>query len=150
MLLNTKHFGEIEYDKKSVIVFDEGIPGFDEKEFIMLADNPDDLFCWLQSVEDGDIAFVLMDVKQIMPDYNPKIEPEVLDELKSGDEEADLSYYNITVVPDDLKDMRVNLKAPVIINNKTCRGKQAVASNEEYSLRHYIFNELETHRRKVM
>ena len=171
MLLNTKHFGEIDYDENTIITFEEGMPGFDDTQFLLLADNPNDLFCWLQSVEDGDLAFVLMDVKQVMPEYDPQIEPEMLESLtddaaggsgaarRSGatkgpgaknSKASAFSYYNIAVVPDDLQKMRVNLKAPVVINTVARKGKQVIASNEDYSLRHYIFDEIDSHNRQVM
>ena len=140
MQLKTKHFGEVSYDDESVILFEEGLPGFgDAKNFILLADNPDDLFHWLQSTEDEELAFVLMDVKQIKPDYNPRIPPETIESLEDGNP---LYYYNIAVVPEDLQDMRVNLRAPIIINKNARRAKQVIASNEEYGLRHYIFEEI--------
>ena len=139
MLLNTKHFGEVDYDVKEVITFEEGLPGFRDTQFVLLADSPDDLFCWLQSVEDEELAFILMDVRQIMPSYQPDIEPGMIESLDDG---SALSYYNVAVVPEDLDKMRVNLKAPIIINTNTRKGKQVIAGNEEYGIRHYIFEEL--------
>jgi len=144
MRLKTKHFGEIDYDENSVIIFDEGLPGFrDKTKFILLADGSEDLFHWLQSTEDEDLVFVLMDVKQVLKDYCPVIEPGQIVSLEDEDiGTSSLSCYNITVVPDDLTRMRVNLKAPVMINKKARKGKQVIASNEEYGVRHYIFEEM--------
>ena len=139
MRLNTKHFGEVGYDADEIITFEEGLPGFKDTEFILLADNPDDLFCWLQSTADGDLAFVLVDVKQIKPDYNPKIEPEAIESLSDG---SPLSYYNVAVVPEDISQMRVNLKAPIVLNTSLRKGKQVIASNDDYGMRHYIFKEV--------
>ena len=140
MLLKTKHFGEVNYIEEDIISFEEGLPGFrDATRFILLADHPNDLIHWLQSTEDEDLAFVLMDVKQIKPDYNPIIEPETINTLNDG---TPLTYYNIAVVPDDIQQMRVNLKAPIVINQSARMGKQVIASNDEYSVRHYIFEEI--------
>ncbi|MCL1997138.1 MAG: flagellar assembly protein FliW [Turicibacter sp.] len=142
--ISTKNFGELEYDPQSVITFAEGLPGFDDlTKYILLTDEESEgLFHWLQSVEDGDLVFVLLNVKQIMPDYEPTINAELLDALLAGDENAELFYYNIAVVPEDVKQMRVNLKAPIIINESARSGMQVLAANEEYSIRHYIFNAL--------
>jgi len=134
MQLNTKHFGEVEYSEDTVITFEEGLVGFGEyTRFILLADKPDDLFHWLQSTEDEELAFVLMDIKQIMPDYEPKLEQDLI--------EPPISYYTIAVVPEVMEDMRVNLKAPILINKDIRKGKQAIADNKEYGVRHYIFKE---------
>ena len=139
MQLNTKHFGEITVEENDILTFEEGLPGFDsERKFILLSDGPNDLFSWLQSAEDGDLAFVLMDIKQILPDYDPKIPTEMLEGLGEP-----LCCYNIAVVPENLNDSRVNLKAPILINKQLRKGKQVIASNEEYSIRHYIFEEAE-------
>ena len=170
MLLKTKHFGEIDYDVNSVITFEEGLPGFrSATEFILLADDPGDLFHWLQSIDNEDLAFVLMDVKQVLADYDPIIEPGAIASLTEGKSLEDdqfpegsmdspfnfngpsfvtgksspsLRLFNIAVVPDDLTQMRVNLKAPIIINERARKGKQVIASNEEYGVRHYIFEEM--------
>ena len=126
MQLTTKHFGEVDYNKDDVITFEEGLPGFRGSTcFILLADSPGGLIHWLQSTEDGDLAFVLMDVKQILPGYSPNVEPEMLESLADGGGPGSLSYYNIAVVPDDLRQMRVNLKAPIVINMASKRGKQS-------------------------
>ena len=144
MQLKTKHFGDVEYALEDIIFFEEGLPGFrDDTQFVLLADNPDDLFHWLQSVEKEDLAFVLMDVKQIKADYQPRIDPEVIEALEDGNPNAELMCYNIAIVPEDLQQMRVNLKAPIIINKASRKGKQVIASNDEYSIRHYIFQEIQ-------
>ena len=143
MLCATKYFGEIEYDETAVITFEEGIPGFlDVKRFVLLADEAvaeeNDLFFWLQCVDNGDVAFALMDVLQIMPDYDPQIAPDWYADL--GEPEQ-VGIYNIVVIPEDLQEMRVNLKAPLLIGDR--RGRQVVAGNEAYQIRHNVMEELE-------
>ena len=141
MRLNTKHFGEVDYDEDSVIIFEEGLPGFkNDTQFLLISENPGDLFQWLQSTEDEELAFVLVDIRQILPEYQPIVEPGILASLEDGNE---LFYYNIAVVPEDIHQMRVNLKAPIIINKSAQKGKQVIAGNEEYGVRHYIFKDLD-------
>jgi flagellar assembly factor FliW len=82
-----------------------------------------------------------------MPDYKPDIDPEMTASLNGGD--GRLLCLNVAVVPDDIQKMRVNLKAPIVINKSTRKGKQALASNEEYSIRHYIFEEISQKDRTV-
>jgi flagellar assembly factor FliW len=144
LLFNTKNFGEIEYDEKEVITFPSGLPGFtDSHRFVMISEsNPPDVFYWMQCVDDGDVAFTLMDVYRVMNDYDPKVEPEELAEL--GDISGDpLDVYNVVVVPEDPKEMRVNLKAPVVVNNITGKAKQVILENENYPLRFMIIKEME-------
>jgi flagellar assembly factor FliW len=147
MLLDTKHFGEINYNEEDVITFREGIPGFFHvSRFILITEGEDALFSWLQCIEDTDLAFVLMDVKSVLPDYKPDISP---DSLKGIEENGgELICCNIVVVPEDISQMRVNLRAPVLINMKAKLGKQVVAQNEDYSVQYYIFDELNKGRQK--
>jgi len=148
MIIQTKHFGEVEYEDGSEIIFENGLPGFpDIKNFILIncgePEEPgDDLFCYLQCTDDTDVAFALMNVFPVLPHYNPDVEDEALAGLGEF-EDGTLSIFNIAVIPEEIKEMRVNLKAPIIINPATRRGMQAVVSNEEYGIRHYIFQEIE-------
>jgi flagellar assembly factor FliW len=138
--IQTKYFGEIEYDDAKVILFADGLPGFpDDKRFLLMPeDEPPGIFYWLQSVDDGDVAFTLMDVYQVMEDYNPLVEQEYIEDL--GDlAESPLEIFNITVIPEDTKKMRVNLKAPIVINMDSGLGKQVIVSNDDYPIRYMIF-----------
>jgi len=144
MQLSTKHFGDIDYEEDRIITFPHGLPGFpDTRRFLLLeGSTPNDLFYWLQCIDDGDLAFTLIDLYQVKPDYNPLVGPEEICEL--GDlSNKPLEIYNIAVIPEEIKQMRVNLKAPIVINPATMMGKQVIVSNEEYNIRHFIFDELE-------
>jgi len=140
MKLTTKHFGEIDYDPSLAIDFPEGLPGFpNRKRFIVLVENDqDDTFCWLQSVDDGELALALINVYNVMPDYNPTVD---MDEVSTlGDlEGSNLLIYNVVVIPDDIKRMRANLRAPIVINPVTRRGKQVILNNDDYDMRFRIF-----------
>jgi len=151
MKLRTKHFGEIDYDSQLVITFDEGLPGFPEnKKFVILLENArEDTFCWLQSVDDGQLAFALLNVYTLKPDYNPLVNHEEVEALGSF-EDNNLLIYNVVVIPDDIKQMRTNLRAPIVINPSTRKGKQVVLDNEEYQLKYRIFDEVEKNRALAM
>jgi flagellar assembly factor FliW len=108
----------------------------------MSESDPPDVFYWMQCVDDGDVVFTLMDVYRVMADYDPVVEPDELAEL--GDlTESPLEIYNLVVIPDDPKEMRVNLKAPVVINSITGLAKQVILENDNYPLRYMIIKEME-------
>ncbi|HHW68376.1 MAG: flagellar assembly factor FliW [Epulopiscium sp.] len=145
MILQTKHFGELNIDEGKVITFPEGIPGFpDHKRYVFIFDEEDENspFCWLQSVDDGDIAFALVNPLKIYSDYSPEVDNEHTEALGEFSE-SDLIVYAIVVVPEDITQMTANLKAPIIINIKTKIGMQVIAQNEEYEVKHKIFNDLQ-------
>ena len=73
MKLSTKHFGEIEIDEKNILDFTDGLPGFpDDRQFILIENE--EPFCWLQSITDGELAFILVDAFKVLPDYNPQVD----------------------------------------------------------------------------
>lgn len=143
MKIKTRFFGEVEIDSNKVIKFKDGIPGFENlKEFLFMTDEDDkNTFYWLQSIEDIDIVFTLFNVFNFMPEYNPNVEKDMLEDL--GDfKEEDLVVYCIATIPRDVKEMSINLKAPIVINLANNKAKQIICSNEEYSIKHYIYKEL--------
>ena len=136
MKLNTKHFGEIDIDETRIIDFEEGLPGFpDDKQFILV--DYEEPFFWLQSVTDGENSFILVDACAVVPDYNPEVEEDKVISLGPYNAE-DFLIYNIVVLPEDIRDMTVNLLAPVVINSATKKGKQVIVQNDKYSIRHYM------------
>ena len=148
MKLNTRHFGEIDISESKIIVFEEGLPGFEDLTRFVLFHNEaeaaeednDGVFLWLQSLDDGEVAFVLLNTFMFMPDYDPKIEDSALESL-GGCSPEDLIIRNIATITDKLENMTVNLCAPVVINSSTQKGKQVLSSNKDYHVRHRILQE---------
>ena len=145
MKLLTKHFGEIDYDPSLAVDFPEGLPGFpDRRKYVVLIENDqDDTFCWLQSIEDGDLAFALINIYNVMPDYNPVVDTDEIDSLGNM-EGNNLLIYNVVVIPNDIKQMRANLRAPIVINPSTRKGKQVILKNDDYDMRYKIFDQFST------
>ncbi|WP_043884010.1 flagellar assembly protein FliW [Caldanaerobacter subterraneus] len=143
MELNTKNFGIIHYNEEDVIYFEEGIPGFEElHNFLIIGDEEEDMpFKWLQSIDDTDIAFVIIDPRVFKPNYTFEIDEELKEELQIEDINH-LLIYVIVVIPNEIEKMTANLKAPIIINAKNNRGKQVILDNEEYLIKHPILEEL--------
>jgi flagellar assembly factor FliW len=140
MLLKTKYFGETEIDEQGIITFNEGLPGFLHLKRFALMNDPDGGFYWLQSVDEWDVAFILIDVNLYADNYEPLVEEEHLIGLGEFTPES-FVVLNIANLPGDVKDMTVNLRAPVVINTELKLGRQIVCNNDEYSVRHRIFKE---------
>lgn len=147
MKLNTKNFGEIDICEEKIISFPEGIPGFEyEKEFVII-NNEDEQspFHWLQSVNNPELAFVIIDPFVIFSDYTIDLPKTVQDKLNIKDEK-DVAVYSIVVVPKDVKKMTANLLGPIIINVKERLGKQVILDDTRYTTKHYIFPQGEENR----
>jgi len=143
MLINTKHFGEIEVQENKVIKFSDGIPGLNHlKEYVIIENSDLEIpFKWLQSVKDGEVAFVIVNPFIIKPDYDFEINESTIKKLDIKDQK-DIEVYNIVVVPEDITKMTVNLAAPIIINISNNSGKQVILDGDKYAIKHYIMDEL--------
>jgi len=143
--LKTKHFGEIEIDESKIIHFPTGIIAFEEQKRFFIIDNPDENipFSWLQSVDDPDLAFVIINPFLFRKDYEFKIPDNVIQELAIQSPE-NVAVFSIVVVPQDITKMTANLLAPVIINTKNLKGKQIILDDKRYKTKHYILEELKT------
>ncbi|NMB34484.1 MAG: flagellar assembly protein FliW [Clostridium sp.] len=143
MLLKTKHFAEIEIDEEKIIHFDEGILGFEGvKRYAVLYEGCENSpFRWLQGVDDGQLAFAVADPFMIFDDYDIELPDEAVKALEIQNPQ-EVMLLSILVVPEDISQISINLKAPVVINTKNRQGMQVVLDTDRYSVRHYIVEEL--------
>lgn len=122
---------------QTVLVFTQPILGFQAfRRFVTLPD-PGGVLTWLQSVESGELAFLLLNPRAVIPDYRAVIRKEELAELDvtSVDE---LEVYTLVVVPSDRSQVRTNLKAPVLINRKKRLAKQTIMDGVDYPIQYYL------------
>lgn len=132
MQLETTRFGSIEVDDQSVITFTQPIIGFQEFRRFVVMEGPDGGgLKWLQSTDSGDLAFILMDPRQVVPDFVIKLGGHELSEL-AVTTESELDVYTLVVVPQDKTQVRTNLKAPILINPVQRLGKQTILEKSSY------------------
>ncbi|ADQ41176.1 protein of unknown function DUF180 [Caldicellulosiruptor acetigenus I77R1B] len=137
-VVQSRVFGELEVSEENIIFFEEGIPAFENlKKFVIIKED-ESPFHWLQSIEDKDIAFVIINPFEIKPDYEFDLPDEVVSKLEI-DSPQDVAVFCIVVIPEDVKQTRVNLKAPIIINVNKRKGMQYLLDDERYPLRYYLF-----------
>lgn len=133
----TRDFGEISVDENDIINFSTGMYGFENyKSFVILKDNPEDDVMFLQSLDNTDLSFVLIDPYSIFRTYEPDLNEEDFKELKT-EHETELKYLVIAIIKENIKDSVVNLKSPIVINPVTRNAKQVILQNS-YPLRYNI------------
>lgn len=138
MQLQTTRFGTIEIDPDSVITFTQPIIGFQEyRRFILMPGPPNSGVCWLQSSESGELAFLLMNPTEVVPDYAVPMGPHELAELAASKAE-DVEIFTLVVVPADRTKIRTNLKAPIVVNRKHRLGKQTVLERSDYPVQYFL------------
>ncbi|MDZ7378756.1 MAG: flagellar assembly protein FliW [candidate division KSB1 bacterium] len=136
--MNTAVLGEIELDEEAVLTFPEGLPGFEHyTRFVILGDERFFPFQWLQSVEDANLAFPIIEPHFVCRDYCPRLSKKVMESLQlESPEEAQL--FAITTIGSSPREVTANLKAPLVVNPKARLAKQYILEGTSYSLRHPV------------
>ena len=95
-------------------------------------------------MDDGSIAFVLINPLLFKPDYTIEVtEAEVSDLELSTEEDAVISV--IITMPTNPQNMTANLKAPLVFNLKNRKGKQIILNQPGLTTRHNIMEEMRKH-----
>ncbi len=145
MIIETGRFGHLTVGNDETIIIPQGILGFPEYTKFCLIDPADDtLILWLQSLENPQVVFPVLEPKVFRLDYTAKLSALELRELKL-DNVNQSAVLSILTIPEDITQMTANLKAPLVVNLKQQVAKQVVLQENEYSVKHLIFKELKTH-----
>ncbi len=142
MKIKTTRFGELEVDKKDIIEFSEGLLGFEKLTNFFIVDPGDQtLILWLQSTDDPATALPIIEPKIFQPNFMIKLLPI---ELNSLDLEnlQNASVYTVLTIPQNVTEMSANLKAPIIINNKTKKARQIVLQDSKLEVRCKMYLDL--------
>ncbi len=145
MIVKTGRFGQLTIGEEEKILVPQGLLGFPEFTQFCLVDPGDEtLILWLQSLENPEIAFPLLEPKIFKPDYSARLSASELRELKLENVNQS-AVFSILTIPEDVTQMTANLKAPLVINLKEQIAKQVVLQENEYSIKHLMFKELRAH-----
>lgn len=136
MIVDTDRFGSFDIKDGKVIEFPWGLPGFEDlKKFIILEVSDTKPIYWLQSTENKFIALPVIVSFELLSDYSIYIKENELEGLYV-ESKNDLLILNVVVVPEDIKDMTINLAAPIVINVKHGIGKQIIIDAKELPIRY--------------
>ncbi len=136
--------GEIEIEEKDIVIFKQGIPGFEFlKRFAVIALEDTKPIQWLVSLEDKEVSLPVIDPWLIRYDYHLDIPKNIVDYLKITNQEKAFILAVVRIPGSKPDDMTVNLAAPIIINLDNNMALQFIPEKSEYKLRHYLKEELE-------
>jgi flagellar assembly factor FliW len=145
VIIKTGRFGQLTVGEDETIHIPQGILGFPEYTKYCLVDPGDEtLILWLQSMENPDISFPLLEPKIFRTDYAARLSAAELRELKLENINQS-AVFSILTIGEDITQMTANLKAPLVINLKQQVAKQVVLQENEYSIKHLMFKELRAH-----
>lgn len=133
MLLKTRDFGEIEVAAEEIVSFEGRIYGFEDyREFVFLfEESVGEGIVWLQSTEEPELCFVLIDPREVVSDYNFELPGNIGEILGEGS----LEVWLVAVIKEKFENSTVNLKSPVLVNTGTMRAAQIILE-ENYPVKH--------------
>ena len=132
-------FGELEIDADKVINMPEGMLGFNEQRYILLSSGSGP-FCWLQAVDNPDLAFVVVDPQTAVPDFDVKLTADEYNYLGLF-ETGEIVVLTVVTMDRNPLDITINLLGPIVINPETMTAIQVVLEGNRYSTRHPYFDD---------
>ncbi|MEJ2795260.1 flagellar assembly protein FliW [Iodobacter sp. LRB] len=125
--LNTR-FGEIEIDPETVLTFPLGMPGFEDctRYKLLHEEQPNPRVRWLQSLDDADLSFSLVQVEHLGLTYEVSLSDEecALIELEHAEDAVLLLLLSRPF--EEGREITANTQAPVVLNIKSRKALQKV------------------------
>jgi flagellar assembly factor FliW len=140
MKIHTAGLGEVEASPESFLSLPEGLIGFEEhQEFVLLELSDYEPFRWLLSFTDPGISFPLLDPSSLIPGYSVElvgVERQAL-ELEDGESPA---IYVIASILEEGAQVTVNLRAPLVVNQRRRTARQVVLSDGRWDVQHPLLS----------
>lgn len=140
--IQTTRFGALTVREEEVLAFPEGLLGFAGMTRFVLFPNPTGgPLWWLQSAEDGSLAFIVCKPQLFKPDYRISVHPKDLEGLELERIEDGEVYCIMVVPPDNPRGMTANLQGPLIVNPRRRLAKQVVLVSVDYGTKYRVFRD---------
>ena len=136
MKIQSTRFGELNVSEDDVIYFSKGLPGFaEEQRFALLPQGEESPFFFLQSTQDPNLTFLLVDPFAFFAEYHFEIDDKLVAQLGLSAEQPPIALCIVNVPQGKMQDMTANLSAPIVVNRFARLGRQVVLTDTSYSLR---------------
>lgn len=114
MIVNTTRFGQIEVSQEHVILFPQGLIGFETcRHWVILPDDANADVAWLQSVSQGQVALPIMSPRKLAVDYRVNVSRRQLTPISMH---ASDRVFIMTVISKTGRTLTTNLRSPLVIN----------------------------------
>lgn len=152
MKAKTRLFGTIDIEDEKVITLEGGMIGFPFlQKFTLIFDEEKEKkatsIMWLQSMDEGEVAFPVMHPNEIKPDYNPTVNDEMLVPLGKLNDENTYVLVTVTAAA-EARETTVNLKAPIVINTDTKKGCQIIVE-DDYPVKFNLYQAVQERKKKA-
>ncbi|WP_157721771.1 flagellar assembly protein FliW [Tumebacillus avium] len=122
---------------KTTIEFPEGIPGFESIRTCTIERVDEGPFYVLEE-KGGELSLVLLDPEAFFHEYRLEASLEDLNAIGLTDE-ADAQVLVVATLAEHLQDIRVNLKAPIVMNKQNAKACQIIDAKGRYESRVPLF-----------
>lgn len=132
MIIEGTRFGTIEVGDDSIITLPQGMIGFaKDTHFVLLEPKAGRTTGWLQSIDNPELAFPVMNAATLSPSYPPN---NLKDSARNaGVSDDDLAVLVVVVARKSTPHLVANLLAPVVIGAQSRTGAQIVLDHRQYS-----------------
>ena len=128
MKYDTRKFGTLELDPDAILVFPDGLIGFqNQRHWVLLSESNSDTVGWLQSLDDPGLAFCVVTPGAFVAEYALRVHRRELDELPWSREDRSLV---LALVSNQGAYLTMNLKAPLLINLDRYVGRQVISCDD--------------------
>jgi flagellar assembly factor FliW len=130
--LQSTRFGDLELSEDDALEFPDGLVGLPGTRYaLLLPEDPDGAFAWLQSLDDATLALPVTRPGRFFPDFDVVLEEEDVDPALRDAEGVDT--WVVVRAGERLEDFSANLRAPLLIIGR--RGWQVINRADEAPLR---------------
>jgi len=140
--LPTTRFGEIDVRPADIVTLPEGLLGFNQfRRYIVLEDPEQAPFLWLQSADESDLAFVIVDPFLFFPGYEVQVKPQELSSIQVEDI-SKAKILTIVTIPPNPMELTANLRGPLVFNVEAKLAKQLVLIDDRYNTKHSLLKDI--------
>ncbi len=141
MEVKTKVNGVVNVEEKQLVTFPEGLLGFEKFTKFALIDSEYEPFIWLQSTEESNLAFLMIDPFLICPEYEADIDDSTLKRIEIESAE-DIIIMTLVTIPKDGSSITANFLGPIVINKKNRKCLQVVLNDNRWTTKFNIVEAL--------
>ena len=128
----------VEISQEQIYAFEPGLGGFESLRRYALITEPDSPVEWLQSLDDPDVSFALMEPFLFRPNYVFEL-PDRDAEALGMEEPADALVRCVLTLHEDPDKITANLLAPLVLCRRTHLARQVILQDLDLPMRAPIF-----------
>ena len=141
MEVKTKTMGKVNVADDKIIDFPYGLLGFEDYHKFALIESEYKPFYWMQSVDEQNLAFLIIDPFIIAEDYELDVDDKTLCEIEV-ESASDVIVFAIVTVPSDGNPVTANLQGPVVNNKVNNKAMQVILSDTRWTTKFNIVKAL--------